>query len=417
MVDEYREVTHRSFGNKIISSFVGVIVGIILFIISFPLIIWNEEQSIDRIRTLDEGRSLVIAVSPEKIDSNNNGSLVHFSGKATTNEILKDSQFGIEENALKLSRNTEMYQWNESTSTKTKENLGGSETQETTYSYKKTWSDTLINSNNFKKSDGHQNPSSMQYESQTSIASNVNVNEFKLTSVFINQINDYKEYPLAQKNFDAMSSHLKKYFKLNGNEYFYGNPEDPQIGSIRIRYSIIQPTEVSVIGKQNNNIIEPYYTKNGDIKLLDLGNVGATTMFSSAESENTMNTWLCRLAAFLLMWTGLAMTLGPIKTLGSIVPLIGNILDGGIKVITGIVAIILSFTTMALAWIFFRPLIGIALLLIVGGIIFAVFKFIRRNTINVKTVIVSSKASAIDRNSNNSSTQGKMGWITDDHRK
>ncbi len=45
-------------GSRIKSSFAGVLVGILLFIASFPLIIWNESRSVQRIKTLEEGAVL-----------------------------------------------------------------------------------------------------------------------------------------------------------------------------------------------------------------------------------------------------------------------------------------------------------------------------------------------------------------------
>ena len=38
MSDQFREVTTRSWGSRIMGSFVGVLIGIILFFGSFPLI-------------------------------------------------------------------------------------------------------------------------------------------------------------------------------------------------------------------------------------------------------------------------------------------------------------------------------------------------------------------------------------------
>ena len=424
------------FGERITNSFKGIIFGIILFIASFPLIWWNESRSVDRIKTLDEGRNLVVAVSSQKVNANNNNALIHISGRAVTSDILKDQWFGVAENALKLHRIVEMYQWEEHSKTE-RSNSGRDETSKTTYSYNKTWSAQLIDSSRFKEREGHDNPSSMSYNSETFIASNINVGAFKLTSAFVKQIDDFISYPLSQQNFDDMDKRLQQYFRLNGNEYFYGDPANPQIGAIKIQYSIIKPLEVSVIGKQNNNTIETYYTKNGKMKLLQTGVVGAESMFSSAESENTTITWLIRLGAFLAMWIGLAMLFGPITTLSSVVPMMGSIIGAGIAIITGIICIVLSFITMALAWIFFRPLIGVALLILAGGLLFGGFKIARKKAIKFggikmnkevhkssnKTKFVSNpRGRQENKEDRTSSTQtnlasGKMGWNPEDHRK
>lgn len=377
MADEYTEITTISWGDRIVGSFMGVILGILFFIGAFPLIWWNEGHSVDRIRTLDEGRGLVVPISSEMVNPDNNGSLIHITGKATTDEFQEDSPFGVRENALKLKRTVTMYQWKEKTSTKTKKNLGGSVTEETTYSYEKTWSEYLINSSGFKKPEGHKNPSFMPYKTEVFTADSVNVGAFKLSSPFISQIDQFATYSLTQEDYNAMDNRLKQSFKLSGNEYFYGDPTNLKIGAMRINYSVITPTEVSVIGKQNNSYIETYFTRNGDIKLLEMGLVGAASMFSSAENENTVTTWLIRLGAFMLMWGGLFMILNPIKVLGDVVPLIGSLLGAGIALVTGIVSLVLGFVAMALAWVFFRPLIGIGLLVMAGAFFFGGFKIIK----------------------------------------
>jgi hypothetical protein len=376
MADEFKEITTTSWGKRIVDSLKGIILGVGFFIASFYLIFWNEGRSVDRIKTLDEGRNLLIAVSSGQIDANNNGKLVHISDNAITSDILKDDFFGVQENALKLKRTVEMYQWKENENSETKKDLGGSETKETTYSYEKIWSEKPINSGNFKKREGHENPT-MPYNSKTYSANDITIGAFKLTEPFIKKIKKFEEYPLSQKNFDAMDSRLKPLFTLVGNKYFYGDANNPQIGALRISYGIIKPTEISVIGKQDNNTIQIYYTKRGDINLLEMGNVSAESMFSHAKSENTLITWLVRLGAFILMWAGLAMILTPIRVLGDVVPFIGNVLGAGIGLLSGIISLVLSFSTMAIAWIFYRPIVGIILLILVVGFLFGGLKIIK----------------------------------------
>jgi len=376
MADEFKEVTTNSWGNRIGSSFKGIIFGILLFIGAFPLIFWNEGRSIDSIKTLDEGRSLVVDVASEQVDPSHNGGLVHIFGNAITNDVVKDQFFGVQENALKLKRTVEMYQWKQNKDSKVRENLGGSETTETTYSYQKIWSEEPINSAQFKKPEGHENPV-MPYATETYSATNITIGTFKLTDPFINQINTFENYPLSLQNFEAMDSDLKKLFVLSGNSFFHGDPSNPQIGAIRVSYRIIKPTQISVVGKQADNMIQTYYTKNGNINLLGLGNVSAESMFGSAESESTSITWALRLMSFFLMWIGLFMVFGPMKTLGDTVPFIGSILGVGIGLVAGVVSLVLSFATIAIAWIVYRPLIGILLFVLAGGFLFSGLNIIK----------------------------------------
>ncbi len=217
MSDEFREVTTKSWLSRVMGSFIGVIVGILLFLGAFPLIFWNEGRSVDRIKTLGEGRSIVMELSADQIDAAREGSLVHVTGLATTDEVLKDSQFGVEEKALKLNRLVEMYQWEEKSESKTTKNLGGSETTETIYSYNKTWSQNRIDSSKFKNQFEHRNPSMPGFGSEQFTASKITVGAFELGNNFVRQISGDENYALSQKNFDALDPSLLSSFKLSGN--------------------------------------------------------------------------------------------------------------------------------------------------------------------------------------------------------
>lgn len=375
---QYREITTKSWGQRIAGSFGGAIIGLIFFIASFPLIWWNEGRSVDRIKTLDEGKSIVVSISSEYSDKNNNNKLVHIFGTANSEETLRDNVFGIDSTALKLRRTVEMYQWKEHKRTQTKTNLGGSETTETIYSYDKTWSEELISSGNFKMASNHINPSSMPYKSKIFVGSHITIGAFKLTDSFVNQIDNFEDLPVLTEHHESMNPQLKQHFKPYGSGYFSGNPALPEIGSIRIRYSIAPPVETSVIGKQSDNSITSYNTKNGTISLLDYGNIDAESMFVSAAKENSITTWLIRIGAFVLMWIGLMMVLNPIRTIGDVLPIVGSILGAGIGLVTGVIAIVLSFITIAIAWIFFRPVIGVILLVTASIFAFGGIKTIRQ---------------------------------------
>jgi hypothetical protein len=395
MSDQFIETSTTSWGKRIIGALKGIVFGLLFFIGSFCLIWWNEGRSVARIKTLSEGRKAVISVSADDLNNSNNGSLIHISGIADTNQVLDDSMFGVQDSALKLRRQVEMYQWQEHTETKTKKNVGGSETTETVYTYRKEWSENYIDSSYFKKIAEHQNPSSMPYHSKTMVASDIKVGVFELSNAFVSKIDYFSDYPLSQQNFDAMDGGLQQSFQLNGTEYFYGNPSNPEIGSVRIRYKIIKPMDISVVGKQNGNFIEKYITKHGEIVLVEQGIVTAEEMFNTAESENALMTWLIRLGGFVLMWLGLSLILGPLKVFADVIPFMGSIVGAGVGAVTGLIALALSFTTMALAWLFFRPVIGITLLVVALFFLFGGFKFVKRKNearINIDTDMVNASA-------------------------
>ena len=91
-----------------------------------------------------------------------------------------------------------------------------------------------------------------------------------------------------------------------------------------------------------------------------------------------MMTWILRLVGFFLMFAGFNLLFGPFDTLIRMIPIVGAVIDFGTTLIAGLLAIALSFITIAIGWIFYRPLIGILLLLVgfaaIGGMIFLAMK-------------------------------------------
>ena len=133
MPDTFTSTTRTSYGSRIGSSFKGIAGGFVIFLIGFPVLVWNEGRSVKRARALNEGEKNVVASAADAVDPANEGSLVHFAGRAVTEAVLSDPLFGVTITGdLQLVRSAEMYQWVEEKVTQTKTNTGGSQTTATT---------------------------------------------------------------------------------------------------------------------------------------------------------------------------------------------------------------------------------------------------------------------------------------------
>lgn len=298
---------------------------------------------------------------------------MHFSGDATTSDILSDPTMGISENAIKLVRSVQMYQWKEVTSSKTEKKLGGGTETRTEYRYEKGWSDSVINSGNFKVQAGHTNPATMEILSETFKAQNVTVGEFTLPEGLVSQISNEETLTVTQ---DKIPPQYMGRAQISGNEIYIGyNPASPQIGDLKVSYKIVRsPQKVSIVAQQQGNTLTQYMTKaKTTIMMLSMGVVPADQMFQQAQESNVTRTWLVRLLGFILMYIGLTMIFKPIATFGDVVPIVGSILNFGIGVFSFIVALALSLVVIAIAWIAARPILGIGLL-VVGVGAFVAFK-------------------------------------------
>jgi hypothetical protein len=75
------------------------------------------------------------------------------------------------------------------------------------------------------------------------------------------------------------------------------------------------------------------------------------------------------------MFLGLLLIFKPLAVLGDVVPLFGSMLGAGLGVFSFLLASSLALVTVAVAWLVYRPLLGVTLLLLAGA---AIFLLVRR---------------------------------------
>lgn len=356
--DTYTTTSVRTYGNRVQNSFIQSIFGIIFFLASFVVIFANEGASIKQEKMLKSGLNAVITVPSTQINPMNEGKLVHFTGNAQTNENLDDNVFPISINGINLTRNVSMYQWQEEKNERSKVRVGGSEEVTTTYTYNKTWSSKQIDSSKFWNQDYNNPP--MLMNSYSKYANDINVDSFTLSEKFINKFNNKEELTLSN------NIELPKGYKQNNN-YFY-NSEDinnPQIGDLMIDFKYIPLQVVSIIGKQQEAKIVPFETEFGKIIIAQEGEFSSKELFEQELKNNVIRTWVLRFFGFLLMFAGLRMIVSIIGTILSVLPFLQPTFAFISTPIVFIIALITSLLTIALSWMFYRPLISLAIFFVV----------------------------------------------------
>ncbi len=379
MSDEnsYTEVTTTSYGERIGNSFKGIIFGIILFLAGTGLLYWNEGRAV---RTGDAINEAQLATenlpSIEKIDPSYNGKMVHATGRATTKDVLTDPVTNISVTAIGLIRNVTFYQWVENSSTKTTKNLDGSEEKVTTYTYEKKWTSRPISSANFKKAEQHKNSLITNLETQTWTADNVSFGAYALPKFLINSIGgaeiftpDIDTVALQERIFPDYESddgdddtivHVQQNILYLGEE-----PHDPDIGDIRITYSQKPQADISILARVNNNTFDQFLASNGTtFYQLNMGVIGADIMYQSAKDANSTLTWILRGVGIVMVVIGLNLLIAPFTVIASIIPLLGDLIGAGAWLAASLFGIAWSCIIIAIAWIRFRPLLGISLLIL-----------------------------------------------------
>ncbi len=368
--DSYSEFSSQSWFSRIGESIKGILFGFILFIVAFPLLWWNEGRSVERYNSLKEGQGVVISVAADGLNPANNGKLIHTQGMAMTQETLTDDEFSISVSALKLQRLVSMYQWKEVEQSETHEEVGGTKTTKKTYTYTENWSRTPIDSTNFKKTAGHDNPP-MPYTDRVVQAQNVTLGAFKLNPSQVTRLSGEQDFSVQGVELPNRMAG-KKVTVTESGFYLGDNPAQPKIGDLQISFKVLKPLNVSVVAQQQGNSFSAYQTQAGsDIDLLAMGLITVEEMFSAAQTENTVMTWAIRIGGFLMMWVGLSMILSPLSILAAVVPFLGDLVAMGTGILAFLVSLPCTMTVIAVAWIAYRPwlaggLLAVALLALVA---------------------------------------------------
>ena len=207
----------------------------------------------------------------------------------------------------------------------------------------------------------------MEYPSKEFVADHVSLGEFTLSASLVAGINAYQA---IHTDAGLLSDEMKTRVKRLGDWLYIGeDPQAPQIGDLKIAFEMVPETTVSIVSKQIGNTFEPYMTSaGGEVQLLSVGTHSSESMFQSAQEANKVLTWILRGAGFLAMMIGLNLLFRPLSVIADVVPFIGSVVGAGTGIVAFLLAAALSILTIAVAWLFYRPILAIALIAVsIGG--------------------------------------------------
>ena len=382
----YQKVTTTSYGGRLKNALSGVAAGFIMIIAAVVLLFWNEGRTVKTTRMLKEAAGQCVELGdPAEINASADGKMVHATGFAGTDEILTDAQFGISLNAVKLIRSSEYYQWVEHQSSQTKDKVGGGQETVTTYSYSKEWVSSPVNSADFEDPQykGINNEVLLNVENQTLQARNVSFGAYKLPDGLVSQMNNREDLAVElapevvnqyeadfHREFDVPET--ESFVHADGNVLYLGlNPNKPTVGDVRVTYSKVLPGDVSILAVARGNSFEKFTAKNGySFWTLEDGTVSQESMFESEHSGNKAIAWILRIVGILLMVFGFKNIFNIITALLKVLPFLGSIANLGVGLVSGILGFALSLVVIAVAWIVYRPVVGIILLAVAVALIF-----------------------------------------------
>jgi hypothetical protein len=367
MADTFTQVTTQGYGSRLGNSLKGIIFGALFFFGSFLLLWWNEGNLAREKVAFKEMERAVVPASGDKVDPALAGKLVHISADLSAPESIGDSEFLAAGPYLVLERQVEMYQWVEKEESETKEKVGGSSETRTTYTYTKEWKRGRENSSSFKHPEGHTNPVP-RYSDATFRASNTSFGAYKGDDI-VERLSGTEELSINQEQ--VLSSQVLAsggYLNLPVSP----GAASPQVGDLRISYSVVRPGRFSIMAVQSSDARFTVFTaSNGKEKfLIEAGNKSAAQLVASARDAAGTLAWILRGVGAFIMWIGLMVMLNPLATLLSILPPLAKIGRGAIGLFALALAAILSSLTIIVSMIAHNPIMLAAVITLgIAGIV------------------------------------------------
>lgn len=156
----YMKVEHDNFFSRMGKSLAGCCVGFLLFLASFALLAWNENNIRTSALALGEAQGALEA-----------GRASYITGDVEGCKKLADGTFGITAELpglLALKRESEQFQVVEHSKTRKQKTAGGGETRVTEYSYSREWKSNVVDSSSFEdNSYRNANPNEFAAASET----------------------------------------------------------------------------------------------------------------------------------------------------------------------------------------------------------------------------------------------------------
>jgi hypothetical protein len=363
MSDTFTEVTTKSWTTRIGESIKGVLFGLVLIVGSGVFLFWNEGRAVQTQRSLTEGASLVVSVDPARVDPANEGKLVHVSGDIKPGSPLTDPDFTVSATALRLQRVVEMYQWKENERRETRRTSGGGEETVTTYEYTRTWYEGRYDSSRFRQSSGHENPQ-MRYQGMSYASRDATLGAFRPGTNVIERLPANDAVPLDPALAKTLEGRIKGPIHVaDGRVYLGANPSSPAVGDLRVSFKVAPGGPASIVARQVGTGFAEYQTKAGDrLLMVRPGTQSAADMFTAAQRENRIFTWILRLAGVIAMYLGFYLILNPLVVVADIVPFLGGVLGAGAGIVSLTLTAILAPVIIAVAWLWYRPIVSIGVL-------------------------------------------------------
>ncbi|MGJ4788918.1 TMEM43 family protein [Leptospira koniambonensis] len=320
-----------SIFGSIGDSFKGMLTGVVLFPLSLYLIF--------QVETCEQASAALKGALPASQAKPGIASYVtgKLSADALGGEFVKPGKY------ISYSQSSEVYAWEETS----KED---SKTKKTIYDCELDWISSPKNPRNFKDPACKSKPfyQATVHDSDPLFASDgkIKTDEGKTYSVNLSKVDLTSAVPSVSPG----SAELVK--GIAEGDYIYLSQKcasNQTEGCERVSVSLVPVPEenMTFVGSVNGNSIGQFISEEGN-KFLN-ASVGdfQSTMKDIQSDDNTMK-WIMRAGCFIAMWVSFNLLAGPLLSLLSFIPLVGEFGKTALSLVFGVVAFVITAITILL---------------------------------------------------------------------
>jgi len=296
------------FGRRIAKGLSPFLCHVILWS-GVALNVWIEVYAAMRSLSIDSGRHEAISVDVEKPDPNNDGRVVHITGKLESAAPAGDRIFGPipGSHAAFIRRTVEMRQWKKSPPRRPSKE-----------GFELVWAKEEIDTRSDGAPKGFQNEP-MAIRDETAIASGLLLGGFELDEGVIAAIDRLLDVPPTRELASKLEIAMPGQQAFLSREWIVLNDGQPQIsryritddrvwpaGALRVKFSILPLGPFTISGTQSGNRIRAFASSGGASMLIALTGIHSReALFHSADSSNRFMYWAIRILASIVIFVGL----------------------------------------------------------------------------------------------------------------
>lgn len=307
-------MSRRSRGSDdVIADFIICAIAVSAILGGLFLLWWGESQTVQYGSLSAEAARTVEEMSDiSKVDPALEGKLVHAAGQAECDGELEDRQFGVSLKGFTLHRRVRYYQLVEHKDKK--KNSNGK--LEVSYSYKETWTEKPVPSSGFYEY-RYRSRAAAPYTTvpdKELIAENVRFGAYTLPEFLVTSVGNSQPVKpeLSPEQKQKLIADLKisaDLFNETEDGFYIGsNPSTAHLGDVRISFSAVPLSEVSILAKVKGDSFERFRREkdpdNVNIGRIMPGAVPAQEMLEKLDSDVTLGAWLVRLGSLILVAAG-----------------------------------------------------------------------------------------------------------------